>query len=62
MFLHRNFSNKSATSFPQSGIICRHGWANFSAGRQILPGAGADGKFLPGRIFLSGAKSMVEHF
>jgi hypothetical protein len=61
-FVHRNFSNKSAMSFPQSGNICRRRWAKFSAHRQLLPGFVAGRKFLPGRIYPCGAKSMVELF
>jgi len=60
MFLYRNFSNKSATSFRQSGNNCRARPAIFAASEKNLPGAQAGGKFAPEQFFRVGAKSMFK--
>jgi hypothetical protein len=59
-FLYRNFSNKSAASFLQSGNICRDRPANISRTRQFVPGKKKRGKFPPGRFFRIAGKSMFK--
>jgi len=60
MFLHRNFSNKTATSFRQSGNNCRAGSAIFAGHGKILPGKKVPGNFPPEPFFRRGAKSMFK--
>jgi hypothetical protein len=60
MSVYRNFSNKSAMSFRQTGNICRPGSAIFSRMRQILPGSFAPGKIAPERFFRRRTKSMFK--
>jgi hypothetical protein len=60
MSVYRNFSNKSAVSFLQSGNICRPGSANFSPMRQLLPGNIAPGRIPPERFFRRRTKSMFK--
>jgi hypothetical protein len=60
MFLYSNFSNKSATSFRQSGNNCRPCPARISSLRQNLPGTNDLGKSAPERIFRVRAKSMFK--
>jgi hypothetical protein len=59
-FLYRNFSNKSAASFLQSGNICRDCPAKFSRSRQFVPGKQARGKSPPERFFRVAGKSMFK--
>jgi len=62
MFLYRNFSNKSAMSFPQSGNNCRARWAIFAATGKNLPGKNVPGKSPPEPFFRTSAKSMFKRF
>jgi len=60
MFLYRNFSNKSAACFLQSGNICRARPAIFSAPGNSCRAFVCLGKSAPERFFRIAGKSMFK--
>jgi hypothetical protein len=60
MFLYRNFSDKSAASFLQSGNICRVRPAIFSAPGSFCRALVSLGKSAPERFFRIAGKSMFK--